>query len=1281
MAPPTREELDLPEEDLAPTREPANVDLMAPPSEEELAGSAPQDLMAPPTKEELLDLSGTPSEKVGEVFKDDVTNLGAAQSMIPAFQENMAEDNGWFENAIYTMTLPEQFVARQVVGALEEASALSTEDARDILARDQVHGSDIVNFYWKTPESWLAKGGRFLTGLAADILIDPLSYVGVGALTKLGKTASVGGKAIKGLEKMGKAERAYFKTLQEVEKVVQADGQIVRTMEGAEGIAESNRALIAQARDTQMGFSDLEAKLNISPTAKEEMLSAVRTGMTEKSWAQEWSEGTRGLTLGARIPFTDLAFEADMPAHISKLASLPIQALDGTFGFGKAVVRSTELGDAAYNMVAGFATRTGKFLYDVQQNIRLGSKNAVDEVTSEFEKRGRILLTAKAKQMETGGFAQLMGDIVDEIEMAPLDIEEATKLAQDFKVTDQKLIDQVTTATPKDLERQARLSQHPEVIDLIDDMREMLKGSLQDYRDRGIPMKELNPFGVDEKGNPWARRYIKHVISTDFLNKFKEVNAGSDLIGEVVEQIPALRGKVDPSAAGRSYRGTIREANAEALNNPKYGVKMFVDDPLELVSRRVKEMNKIIQDHDLMEAAIPYAVKGDLPRAAATGDKLVDFVNKPRGYVKYNPEHFSRMVLDESTEDFDKWKQFVPKFFQESDKAIYLPEDVYNRMLFSINGWNVDKPLVKWLNAADFYTNVWRNNALFGPAYLGLNAFSNALTYLSFNDKGGVKALAEATSLLLPWTKNASKKFKVLDEVGKSVEISGERLFREAVEDNILKSSLNKSLDWGDFAEHVASNREARKNLGQKATTIADHAFLWRYSRGLAQFADDIPKLATYVSRRQMGFSRQGAAEAAESLFYNFNNVSRGQDLVRKTIPFSTFPMKTAELVSETLKSGHWASLAIPGKVQAALDGAFVQPHDLRKSLDEMLPGYREHIMHPIHGQIMPGMREVQLDIPWATSTMSALFNPADSIHPVAQLLLLAKSYLAETEEEQAEGAEDRRRILSAQLDLALPTYARDALALAEMSGAINLGGLFKDKYTSQIPTRKQIESSVGPGARKNLEDQSPIYHKFVNAADFGQAMDKKYGENWLYNLLFRNRIDDDTIASAQEAGARGEFLRRKVRQITLGLASLNKLDSNFFMNLFAIKKQEEIKTKELKKQLVQSGHMFDGERITEPKYLQKLAEARPVAKELLALTYKKDSLVEYYTYMADTEKNFRGLDPATILFGTNEHDFDYGDLPDKEVYEKLFSGKTKANLPDEEADSVIEEITTKEGL
>ncbi len=1275
-------------------------------------------------------LSGRHSDELAKGFQGNSVNALQAANPIAAAQEFYSHENGWLENAMYTLTVPEQMMAKQAVNILENLSMMTTDDAREILSRDQVHGSDIVNFYWKDPNSFMEKGARFVTGLAADILIDPLSYVGVGALTEMGKTAQVAGKTLN-MAKFSKTERVFYKGLQEIEKVIKSSTGSVEhaTMNSAE-IAEHNMRALAKARDVdslnpealRLGLDELQKSLIVGEKEKELLLQKTGDALTEKSWAKEWSEGDRGLTFGARIPFTDAAFEVDMPGPLSRAANLPVQALDNMFGLGKKILRSNAYGDAAYNLLQEMGTKTGKVIFDLQQNVRLGKQSQSEEFLGRYKVMAEAMLAKK--QAELGErFPAIFNAITDELDNGIYAEDEARALAAQFGVEDEAQIQRLFTPDAQDTARMDLLAGHPEAQAFIADSRERLKELVEEYKARDIPFDELNPFG-----DGWARRYLKRSVNDDYIRKMKEVGEASDVVYSALGHDTTLMGQVDNSAKGRSYRGPLRAAQKTSLE--KHGVKLFVDNPIELVMQRVQEMEKVINDYDLAAAAVPYARKGAHPGI---------------GWKEFNINDYKKLT-QETTDQYEvSFDAFLPKFFKEQRRPtirgqfpkageittdamhtpegiklvnavedaqkIYLPEDIASRLDYAIKGWSKGGPLAKFLHAADFYTNVWRNNALFGASYIGMNAFSNALTWLTMNDRGGVMPLAKATLALLPDTMvgrgmdhlsgGALSKLRegmkihvpnvareeiaalrgVSVEEVKELALTPQEVFHLGLEDNVANSTMSKGVEFRHLAEHVASNRMARSKLGQTAKTWADHAFLWKYSRGMAQFADDIPKLGIYISYLENGYSRGAAAEAAERLMYNFNNMSKGQTVVAKAIPFSSFPIKTVDMVRDTLSSGHLAGLTIPGKVQAVLDGAFVPDHQMRDAFDQQLPNYTS-VLHPVHGEVMNGMRELSIDIPWTYSTIDTIFHPEKANHPVAQLLMLAGAANVPAGEQNEEVWEENRRereqLLASNVDMFIPSYAREMLTLAEINGSIDLGGFFKDRYMPTLPDAKQIERAGSDRARL---DQETAFHKFTNSAEFGQAFDKAYSENWLYNMVFHNRMKDpDDPIAMQEAGTRGEWIRRRMRQFTLGLASMNKLDSNFFMNTAAVKRQIQLKTASLKNEIIQTGALMDTEKLSEKAGLERLAKSYPAAKEILALKYKNEAFAEYYDFWLGMEHQHPTVNLLS-LFGADHPSVNYEGKPDKEVYESLYKRKTEKKLTTEDAEGLVDEIYQEKGL
>lgn len=331
-------------------------------------------------------MSGTSSEELAKGFGKGPLTAAQAANTMKAASEFYSKDSSWIDKTFYALTMGEQFVARQAVNVLENLGGLTTDEAKGLLSRDEVHGSDIVNFYWKNPENWVQKAGRFVTGLAADIALDPLSYIGIGALTQAGKTATVAGKQIKNLNKFSKTERAWFKTLESADHVIQKAGGDSSGLKALADTLESGG---------KIGLDDFEKAAGATPEMKE----LARKGLQKKSYADEWKDGERGLTIGIGIPFTRIAVETDLPKIASDVVGLVPRGIQEGLGIPKKAILSTQFGQGAWDILSDLSTRTGKFLVDVQQNAFQGGLEARRASLAAFEKQGRTIFKGVKEQL------------------------------------------------------------------------------------------------------------------------------------------------------------------------------------------------------------------------------------------------------------------------------------------------------------------------------------------------------------------------------------------------------------------------------------------------------------------------------------------------------------------------------------------------------------------------------------------------------------------------------------------------------------------------------------------------------------------------------------------------------------------------------------------------------------------------------------------------------------------------------------------------------------------
>jgi hypothetical protein len=156
---------------------------------------------------------------------------------------------------------------------------------------------------------------------------------------------------------------------------------------------------------------------------------------------------------------------------------------------------------------------------------------------------------------------------------------------------------------------------------------------------------------------------------------------------------------------------------------------------------------------------------------------------------------------------------------------------------------------------------------------------------------------------------------------------------------------------------------------------------------------------------------------------------------------------------------------------------------------------------------------------------------------------------------------------------------------------------------------------------------------------------------------------------------ARGEFIRRRVRDLTLGLATMNKMDVNFFMNKGALDRRISKLEKDLYHDLAKSAesNLVSPDAVKEPKFLKALADKRPQAREILALSAKRDVLKEYYNFYLETQKEYPNDGFYKLIFGIdkkNQRENSPGFL-----YPYLKESRVDENFPADQADEKSWEI------
>jgi len=1338
-------------------------------------------------------LSGRESAQLRKDLGDGEVTVASAMNTMRARGEYFKRDHGWLDTAGYYLGIPQMAATRATVNLLENFDLLTTEDAKDLLSRDEILPSDLVNFYIKNPEDTSQKVGRFMVGLAADVLLDPLNALSFGLAGAARKAVFGGGKVISNLQKMAKTERRWVKSIEAVDKIITSSNDLEDVVKHADDI----EALL----DKRLSFNDFIINGKHSKETKLELRKTFREMNTGKTMGQEFVDGERVVKIGFRIPFTNMAKEFEAPRLANQAFGKAIGVVPYLYDKVRGAVMSTKSGQRLWKNFSPetLLTRTGKHLVDFQQQQFLGKLALRRHTMGQFEDKHRTAL--KIIQNSIGDekkFDGLLKDLSDEIELRLLDpaefIERGFKpyqvdkgritttsqknntsfrdafLSVDFtrlkkflgdpsdvqdirggkitisrfdKGTDFEFVltekgttrvigrlngslpsklsprgsiyggavhqdyagqglgkllynnasssgvnlaygnfvsknakktrlssirthNQPITGTKdwdalvlgkgtesEDILRYARLEKHPDMLRIVDEHIEINGALIDEIRKRGIPFDQLKYSGPGS-----AKNYLKHMLSNEFFEKMKVNKEVGDDVELALDFLYKNVGGVSGTERGRQYRGTIQAANEASMD--KLGVKIFVDDPIELIARRSMEMERLVQSYDLMDAAATYAVKGKAPGPQ---------------WTQFDPAEFNKFIMrmdgqlasgtasglsEISVGKLDQWKHYVPPFFK-TDEKIFLPYDVYDRLLYQINGHQLNTGVMSILSGMEGYMNVFRNSALTSIPYLMNNAMGNMLMHLTNNGLSGVRGMGKAMKLMI----HQAGEYQLKHHSGKKFMISGEQLMKEAIEDGAFNAGLSGEFKFAPLAQDIASNREAAKPRMEKLKNIGDYAFFWRQNRYIAEKSDQLPKLATYITRRSQGFSRQAAAELADRYFYTFNMGSRNQDIMARAIPFSKFPMKTFEYVMDEVRDGNLAKLAVPAKVRNMFEGTYVEDPEIRAGLDKALPEYSA-IRQPILGEMFPGGREILMEIPWAATTMSLLFNPLESEHPMSALVHGAMSLLdqtfSETEDQYADITDaDAIKMVKEQAFMFLPWYVKDWATIQDLKDN-TFGGFFADQHKPELPQGKDRSKETIFETDKNVRAL-----RFDNSVEFAEAM----SHSWLYKMYFGDDKDNLGPSGDQEKAGKGEFIRKKFRSLTGGLGTMTKMDQNILFNQLAMQWRINRLSKSLAKDINANEHYIADGALSDKKYLKNLSEMYPQAKELLVVMKKRQALTEMYDFILQAQEISPDEDLIKTIFGVDHVKMDTADAP--MVYDEM---TIRANqISDDQAVDVIDKI------
>lgn len=1223
------------------------------------------------------------------------------------------DDHHWLLKGLYTIGLPQQAIFRNAVAAMDGLNAMSPEQAQAILAQKHVSFGDILNVYWSPVES---KNERLLKegiGLVGDILLDPVWLLKVNALTNAGKTARVSGHTYD-LSKLGKGERAYVRALEDIGQVVSdANGSLkgVRGY-GKKAIKQNEQVMELLAKDPAVyTIEDMNKLFRFKNNEVYDEIGKVYrqnidTGPWYKDMANDWAKGRRApLSVYGRVPFTN--WMGEIPVLPGKKIGEGLNHLGDAIGAKTAVLSGSKAGQQITKIYNGLWSKTGKVQFDDGVINFHGSARSTEFQASESSLEYMKIMDDAKKTMSPDEFDVFLDDLSRDFESRMIH-DEAVFLNKNFtpsingekqsfydvlrridvsrkmlkpgaqkKLMDTPVvisengtrktymstfgeIEEIFGATTADRARIQRLSKYPEAMSKLDAMKKENLAKVLEYQERGMPFSPLNVFSSEGVG-----RYVKRTVDRKFFEANKLNEAGDEVLQalDVLSERSTLGSAVSGSEKGRKFRKSLKYYNEKSMKEA--GMKVFVDNPAELHYRRMMEMDRAIRNYDLMEIAANYGVKGKPPGP---------------GYVKFDPEDFSNLAFrDELT---NTWDQFVPSYYKKAaDKqTIYLPEQVYDRMLFTINGnWGSPNRVADLFSANEAVMRVWRNDMLFGAGYQGQNIFSNMFTLFNYHGPMIAKGLGQATKLAVSRAGLLKSKRDKIFITLNGVKHKSDDIWRMAVEDNLIASGFKHEMEFYDLAENISltlPQRGLKKYFGTPKDA-ADTMLLWRANRWVAQVNDDVPKLAVYLDRLDKGFSRTAAREAAERYFYAYNVSGKSQQTLRSAFPFSTFPIKTFEMVGDLATSGEFGALAklnTGPKVQSVLNGLYVQDANMREAFNEMTPEFFRDSVSKTHGEIMPGRNQVKLEAPWAISTMGMLTNPAR--HPFLQAYLIAAgTHLGGPEYQEVVAGKEETALMRLGRELIPPVILQPLTVMDIRDNTFD--GFFADHYKPDMPHLGAGDEHPFPGAGvPGSQDLIQMLSSEELYDHIEKNVTERYGPDFLYDVVVGGkRIDElpEGPLKSQAKATAGNYIRSKFRQFTFGLASMKPIDRSFFIHIGSVNSQINKYRKKLQPTANEMIHYYNPDAAGTPEhleYLNKRAKIDDDAKNLLTLYKYREVLKEYYEWASMGQELLPDGRFEELVFGYNP-----SQVPDTESN----PDKIRKQIKKEEVDHLIEQLMFKQ--
>ena len=722
---------------------------------------------------------------------------------------------------------------------------------------------------------------------------------------------------------------------------------------------------------------------------------------------------------------------------------------------------------------------------------------------------------------------------------------------------------------------------NPGAAQRVRQIREQFNYRISEMEKRGIPFQSLNPFDQTIPVEERAMGYFPHIMNPDYLDAKGVPKYQAAL--DAFQDHQAELGLIDRTQVGRADRRATNTIIDSIKKSSEINEPIFVNDPISASYMRMQDMDNIIAQHDFLNEVFPLAViqrpggklgaMSETVKSEAFNKLNASYVDDipPRGFVEMDWKEFAspvfkrsggpatldvKMAGDLQAKEFLQFKSFMPEQYKvalREGERIFFPEDVASRMKYAFR--RQKGGIAR--SALDLYNYWFRNGALYGTWYQGMNFFSNITTYMTAGaDLGNMPA---ASKFLYDAGNRPDKVFGRRYAFGsgaRQLEMSGEELLDLSMRNGIINNSMVSEADViSDIWDNMATTYSSKEKMVHKAATTVDKVTTFKYNRHLAEQADNMFRMGLFMDSLEKGYTIEGARERVMLYFYDFKDVPRGQQFAANVMPFTTFAAKSLESVAQRAASLDLRAITIPYRVKNILDGAFVESYQEREFLKKSLPDYSKD---DVIGPALPGAHHMMVSLPFILPAIKTYLNPQDNMHPLIQsaaMVVAAMGQGSVPQDQDFEAANIDSEIYKSKWDEfygnmltnMIPPVVKNVASLNQMRNPDDVRMLPLD-FVSKYKTQQYGLDAPTRDLAITLTD---------NAQAFGDYA-KSVSPNWFYNALMFGQLQDPNVPQEELADKNamyGNLVRSHLRNMSLGFARMQRMDRVIISRLAAIQR------------------------------------------------------------------------------------------------------------------------------